>query len=160
MVNLVRKHRKAIRYTIDDIKGISPSICNHRIKLEPDAASSIEGQRRLSPNMKEVVKKEVLKLLNARIIYPISNSKWVSQVHVVSKKDNMTIIENDKKELIPTRIVTGWHMYIDYRKLNKATQKDHHPLPFVGQMLERLANQYHFCYLDGYSEFFLDPCLS
>ena len=69
----------------------------------------------------------------------------------------MTVIENDKNELIPIRTVTGWRMCIDYRKLNKATQKDHYPLPFVDQMLERLANQSHFCYLDGYSGFFQIP---
>ena len=80
LVNLVRKHRKPIGYTIDDIKGFSPSICTHRINLELDATPSIEGERRLNPNMKEVVKKEILKLVNAGIIYPISDSKWVSQV--------------------------------------------------------------------------------
>ena len=71
--------------------------------------------------MKEVVKKEVLKLLNAGIIYPISDSKWVSPVHVVPKKSGVTVIENDKTEMIPTRKVIGWRMCIDYKKLNKAT---------------------------------------
>ena len=107
--------------------------------------------------MKEVVKKEVLKLLNAGIIYPIFNSKWVSPVQVVPRKGGMTVIENDKNELIPTRTVTGWYMCIDYRKLNKATQKDHYTLPFIDQMLERLANHSYFCYLDGYSGFFQMP---
>ena len=107
LVNLVRKHRKAIWYTIDDIKGISLSICTYRINLEPGAAPSIEGHKRLNPNMKEVVKKEVLKLLNAGIIYPIFNSKWVSPVQVVPRKGGMTVIENDKNELILIRKVTG-----------------------------------------------------
>ena len=107
IVNLVRKYRKAIGYTIDDIKGISPSICTHRINVESDVAPSIEGQRRINPSMKEVVNKEVLKLLNSGIINPISDSKWVSPVQVVPKKGGMTVVQNDKNVLIPIRTVTG-----------------------------------------------------
>jgi hypothetical protein len=101
-------------------------------------APSREPQRRLNNVMREVVKKEVLKLLHARINYPISYSEWVSTVQVVSKKGGMTVVENSKNELIPQRTVTGWRMCIDYRKLNKATKKDHFPLPFIDEMLERL----------------------
>ena len=89
--------------------------------------------------MKEEVRKEVLKLLAASLIYPISDSAWVSPVQVVRKKGGMTVIKNDKEELISTRTVTGWRMCIDYWKLNDATRKDHYPLPFIDQMLERLA---------------------
>ncbi len=77
------------------------------------------------------MKKEILKLLDTGIIYPISNSKWVSLVHVVPKKGGTTIIQNANDELIPTRIVTGWCMCINYRKLNSATRKYHFPLPFI-----------------------------
>jgi hypothetical protein len=101
--------------------------------------------------MREVVKKEVLKLLKARVIYSISYSEWVSPVQVVLKKGGMTVIRNEKNELIPQRTVTNWWMCIDYRKLNKATRKDHCLLPFIDEMLERLANHSFFCYLDGYS---------
>jgi hypothetical protein len=101
--------------------------------------------------MREVVKKEVLKLLKARVIYPISNSEWVSPLQAVPKKGGMTIICNEKNELIPQRTITGWRMCIDYQKLNKATRKDHFPLPFTDEMLERLANHSFFYYLDGYS---------
>jgi len=100
--------------------------------------------------MKEVVKKEVVKLLEVGIIYPISDNQWVSPVQVVPKKGGMTIIKNEKNELIPTCIVTGWRMCIGYRKINKATRKDHFPLPFMDQMLERLAGQQYYCFLDGY----------
>jgi hypothetical protein len=100
--------------------------------------------------MREVVKKEVLKLLNTGVIYPITDSEWVSPVKVVPKKGGMTVIRNEKNELIPQRTVTGWWMYIDYWKLNKATWKDHFPLPFIDEILERLAN-HSICYLDGYS---------
>ena len=78
--------------------------------------------------MKEVVKKEVLKLLNAGFIYAISDSPWVSPVHVVPKKGGFTVIRNEKNELIPTRTVTGWRVCIDYRKLNTATRKYHFSL--------------------------------
>jgi hypothetical protein len=100
--------------------------------------------------MREVVKKDVLKLLKAGVIYPVSNSEWVSLVQVVPKKCGMTVVHNEKNELIPQRMVTGWRMCIDYRKLNKATRKDHFPIPFIDEMLERLAN-HSFYYLDGYS---------
>jgi hypothetical protein len=100
--------------------------------------------------MREVVKKVVLKLLKAGVIYPISNTEWVSPVQVVPKKGGMTVIHNEKNELIPQGSVIGWRMCIDYRKLNNATQKGHFPQPFINEMLEVLANHSFFCYLDGY----------
>jgi hypothetical protein len=99
--------------------------------------------------MQEVVKKEVFKLLDAGIIYPIPHSEWVSLVHCVPKKGGLTVVKNEKNELIPQRTVTGWRMCIDYRKLNKAMKKDHFPLPFIDEMLERLANHAYFCFLEG-----------
>jgi hypothetical protein len=107
--------------------------------------------------MREVVKKEVIKLLDAGIIYPVPHSKWVSPVHCVPKKGGLTVVKNEKNELIPQRTMTGWRMCIDYRKLNKATKKDHFPLPFIDEMLERLANHAYFCILDGYSGFMQIP---
>ncbi|CAA7053669.1 unnamed protein product [Microthlaspi erraticum] len=91
------------------------------------------------------------------MIYPISDSTWVSPVHCVPKKGGMTVIKNDKDELIPTRTITGHWMCIDYRKLNAASRKDHFPLLFIDQMLERLANHPYYCFLDGYSGFFQIP---
>lgn len=85
-----RKYPKSMGYTIDDLKGIIPFVCMHKIILENDYKPYREHQRRLNPNMKEVIKKEVLKLLEARIIYVISYSKWVSLVQVLPKKgDNI-----------------------------------------------------------------------
>ncbi|XP_048621486.1 uncharacterized protein LOC125591380 [Brassica napus] len=153
----LRKYRKAIGYSLDDIKGISPSLCTHRIHLENESMSSIEHQRRLNPNLKEVIKKEIIKLLDADVIYPISDSNWVSPVHVVPKKGGITVVRNENDELIPTRTVIGHRMCIDYRKLNSASRKDHFPLPFIDQMLERLAKHPYYCFLDGYSGFFQIP---
>ncbi|KAK1679973.1 hypothetical protein QYE76_040821, partial [Lolium multiflorum] len=133
--------------------GISPSICQHAINMDDDAKPVVEHQRRLIPKMKEVVRNEVLKLLEAGIIYPIADSRWVSPVHCVPKKGGMTVVPNDNDELIPQRVVVGYRMCIDFRKVNKVTKKDHYPLPFIDQMLERLSKNTHFCFLDGYSGF-------
>ena len=97
------------------------------------------------------MRKEVLKLLEAGLIYPISDSAWVSPVQVAPKKGGMTVIRNEKNDLIPTRTVTGWCMCINYRKLNDVTRKDHFPLPFMDHILERLSRQSFYCFLDGYS---------
>src|SRR4051812_7925561 len=142
--------RAIIGYTLDDLKGISPSICQHTINLEPDAKPVVDHQRWLNRKMKDVVRTEVLKLLAAGIIYPIADSKWVSPVHCVPKKGGMTVVTNDKNELIPQRTIIGYRMCIDSRKLNKATRKDHYPLPFIDQMLQRLSKNTQFCYLDGF----------
>ena len=128
---IMRKYKEAIAWSIKDLKGITPSICIHKILLEDNEKTSMEHQRRLNPVMKEVVRKEVLKWLNAGFIYAISDSCWVSPVHVVPKKSGFTVIRNENNELIPTRTVTGLRLCIDYRKLNTATRKDHFPLPFI-----------------------------
>jgi hypothetical protein len=98
--------------------------------------------------MREVVKKEVLKSLKAGVIYHVSGSEWVSLVQVVPKKGGMTVIRNEKNQLIPQRAVTSWWMCIDYWKLSKATRKDHFPLSFIDEILKRLANHSFFCYLE------------
>ena len=153
LLQILRKYKEAIAWSIEDLKGISPSICIHKILLNDDAKTSIEHQRRLNPVIKEVVRKEVLKWLNAGFIYAISDNSWVSPVHVVPKKGGFTVIKNEENELIPTRTVTGWRVCIDYRKPNSATRKDNFPLPFIDQMLDRLAGHPHFCFLDGYSRY-------
>ncbi|XP_045830863.1 uncharacterized protein LOC123922161 [Trifolium pratense] len=151
LIQILKENKEAIGWSLSDLKGISPSYCMHNIMMEDDYKPVAQPQRRLNPTMKEVVRKEVVKLLEAGMIYPISDSTWVSPVQVVPKKGGMTVITNDKNELIPSRTVTGWRMCIDYRRLNKATRKDHFPLPFMDQMLERLSGQKFYCFLDGYS---------
>ena len=151
LLETLRKYKEAIAWSIEDLKGISPLVCMHKILLEENAKTSIEHQRRLNPVMKELVRKEVLKWLNAGFIYAISDSPWVSPVQVVPKNGGFTVIKNEKNELIPTRTVIGWRVCIDYKKLNTATRKDHYPLPFTDQMLNRSARHSHYCFLDGYS---------
>jgi hypothetical protein len=125
--------------------------------MEDQCKPVVDHQRRLTHAMREVVKKEVIKLLDVGIIYPVPHSEWVSPVHCVPKKGGLTAVKNEKNELIPQRTVTRWRMCIDYRKLNKAMKKDHFPLPFIDKTLERLANHTYFCFLDGYSGFMRIP---
>nr|GEZ67928.1 reverse transcriptase domain-containing protein [Tanacetum cinerariifolium] len=147
----------AIAWKLTDIKGIYPEFCSNKILLEEDYSSKVQSQRRVDPKIHDVIKKEVEKLLNAGLIYPISDSPWVSPIHCVPKKGGMTVIKNDENELVPTRLVTCWRVCIDYRKLNEATRKDHFPLPFMDQMLERLAGNEYYCFLDGFSGYFQIP---
>jgi hypothetical protein len=148
LVATLEKYRSVIGYSLKDLKGISLSLCTQRIPMEQDHKPIHEHQGQLNNVMREVVKKEVLKLLKAGVIYPISNSEWVSPVQVVPKKGGMMVISNKKNELIPQRTITGRQMCIGYRKLNKATRKYHFPLPFIDEMLERLANHSFVCFLE------------
>ncbi|GJX50315.1 reverse transcriptase domain-containing protein [Tanacetum coccineum] len=157
LLKVLKSHKRAIAWKISDIKGIDPSFCTHKILMEDDFKPAVQHQRRVNPKIHEVIKKEVIKLLDAGLIYPIFDSPWVSPVHCVPKKGGMTVVENEDNELIPTRLVTGWRVCIDYRKLNDATRKDHFPLPFMDQMLERLAGNEYYCFLDGFSGYFQIP---
>jgi hypothetical protein len=153
LLEVLREHKEAIAWIIEDIKGISPSLVMHKIHLEENSKPSREPQRRLNPAMQEVVRAEVIKLLDVGIIYPISDSKWVSSIHVVPKQAELTVVKNKDNELVPTRIQSGWRVCIDYRKLNAATRKDHFPLLFIDQMVEHLAGHKFYYFLDGYSRY-------
>jgi hypothetical protein len=102
LVQVLKEYKTAIGWTIADIKGISPSTCMHRILLEEGAKPSRQPQRRLNPPMMDVVKKEILKLLEVGVIYPISDSNWISPVQVVPKKTGITVVKNQNDELVPT----------------------------------------------------------
>ncbi|RDX69444.1 hypothetical protein CR513_51432, partial [Mucuna pruriens] len=151
LLNILRQHKKAIGWKLSDLPGINPSICMNKILMQEEFKPIRQQQRRLNPTILDVVKKEVIKLLVAGIIYPISNNQWVSPIHVVPKKSGMTVIKNQQDELVPMRIQNSWRVYIDYRRLNYATRKDHFPLPFIDQVLEKLARKSHYCFLDGFS---------
>nr|GEW74655.1 reverse transcriptase domain-containing protein [Tanacetum cinerariifolium] len=128
-------------------------LCRARktVRLEPSMSASIEAC---------IARHAALLSPLLRLTYPISDSPWVSLVHCVPKKGGITVVTNKNNELIPTRLVTGWRVCIDYRKLNDATQKYHFPLPFMDQILERLARNEYYCFLHGFFGYFqilIDP---
>nr|GEW62442.1 reverse transcriptase domain-containing protein [Tanacetum cinerariifolium] len=157
LIKVLKSHKRAIAWKISDIKGIDTRFCTHKILMEEDYKLAVQSQRRVNPKIHDVIKKEVIKLLDAGMIYPISDSPWVSAIHCVPKKGSMTVVADENNKLIPTRLVTGWRVCIDYRKLNDATRKDHFPLPFMDQMLERLAENEFYCFLDGFLGYFQIP---
>ncbi|GKF89940.1 hypothetical protein Tco_0263903, partial [Tanacetum coccineum] len=125
LIKVLQSHKRAIAWRLSDIKGINPEFCTHKILMEEDYTPAVQHQRRVNPKIYDVIKNEVEKLLDTGLIYPISDSPWVSPVHCVPKEGGFTVVENDENELIPTRLVTEGRVYIDYRKLNEATRKDH-----------------------------------
>ncbi|GJT86754.1 reverse transcriptase domain-containing protein [Tanacetum coccineum] len=157
LLKVLKSYKRAIAWKITDIKGINPRFCTHKILMEDNYKLTVQSQRRVNPKIYEVIKKEVLKLLDAGMIYPIFDSPWVSLVHCVPKKGGITVVANEENELIPKRLVTGWRVCIDYRKLNEATRKNHFSLPFMDQMIERLAGNEFYCFLDGFSGYFQIP---
>ncbi|GJX39720.1 reverse transcriptase domain-containing protein [Tanacetum coccineum] len=157
LIKVLKSHKRAIAWKLSDVKGVDPEFCTHKILMEEDYELTVQNQRRVNPKIHDVIKKEVEKLLDAGLIYPISDSPWVSPVHCIPKKGGITVIKNDDNDLIPTQLVTGWRVCIDYRKLNEVIQKDHFPLPFMDQMLERLTGNQYYCFLNGFSGYFEIP---
>ncbi|GKD54574.1 reverse transcriptase domain-containing protein, partial [Tanacetum coccineum] len=157
LLKVLKSHKRAIAWKITNIKGIDPHFCTHKILMDDDYKPTVQSQIRVNPKIHEVIKKEVLKLLDASMIYPIFDSPWVSPVHCVPKKSGITVDANEENELILTRLVTGRRVCIDYRKLNEATQKDHFPLPFMDQMLERLVGNEFYCFVNGFLGYFQIP---
>ncbi|KAL6347320.1 hypothetical protein AAG906_016748 [Vitis piasezkii] len=137
-MEVLKRCKKVIGWQISDLKGISPLVCTHHIYMEEEAKPIRQFQRRLNPHLQKVVRAEVLKLLQVGIIYPISDSPWVSPTQVVPKKSGITVVQNEKGEEITTRLTSGW-------------RKDHFPLPFIDQVLERVSGHPFYCFLDGYS---------
>nr|GFC88662.1 reverse transcriptase domain-containing protein [Tanacetum cinerariifolium] len=115
LLNVLKSDKRAIAWKISDIKGIDPRFCTHKILIEDDYKPAVQSQRRVNPKIHDVIKKEVIKLLDTGMIYPISDSPWVSPIYCVPKKGGITVVANENNELIPTRLVTGWRVCIDYR---------------------------------------------
>ncbi|GJW54089.1 reverse transcriptase domain-containing protein [Tanacetum coccineum] len=105
LIKVLKSHKNAIAWKIYDIKGIDPQFCTHKILMEENAKPAVQNQRRVNPKIHKVIKQEVIKLLDAGLIYPISDSPWVSPVHCVPKKGGIIVVTNDENELIPTRLV-------------------------------------------------------
>ena len=129
LLEALKKNMESFSWLIEDIKGISPSVCMHNILMENEYMPIVEHQRQLNPTMKEFVKKEVFKWLHVGFIYAISNNSWVSLVQVAPKKGGMTVMRNDKNKLILTSTITRWCVCIDNRKLNKAQGRIISPCP-------------------------------
>nr|GEU31985.1 reverse transcriptase domain-containing protein [Tanacetum cinerariifolium] len=157
LIKVLKSRKRAITWKLSDIQCINPEFYTHKILMEEDYKPMVQHQRRVNPKIHDVIKNEVEKLLDVGLIYLIFDSPLVSPVHCVPKKGGFTIVENEENDLIPTRLVTGWRVCIDYPKLNEATRKDHFPLPFMDQMLERLAGNEFYCFLDGFSGYFHIP---
>nr|GFA94055.1 reverse transcriptase domain-containing protein [Tanacetum cinerariifolium] len=143
LIKVLKSHKRAIAWKLSDIQGINPEFCTHKIIMEEDYRPAVQHQRRVNPKIHDVIKKE-------------------SGFTVVENEENELIPTRlvtgwREDELLPTRLVTGWRVCIDYRKLNEATRKDHFPLPFMDQMLERLAGNEYYCFLDGFFGYFQIP---
>nr|GFA35835.1 reverse transcriptase domain-containing protein [Tanacetum cinerariifolium] len=157
LIKVLKSHKRAIAWKLYDIQGINLEFYTHKILIEEDYKPVVQHQRWVNTKIHDVIKKEVEKLFDAGLIYPISDSPWVSPVHCVPKKGGFTMVEKEENELILTCLATGWRVCIDYRKLNEATRKDHFPLPFMDQMLERLAGNEYYCFIDGFFGYFQIP---
>ncbi|XP_043717572.1 uncharacterized protein LOC122665485 [Telopea speciosissima] len=114
LLEVLSAHKAAIGWSLADLKGINLSICMHRIYCEDGAKSVRDPQRRLNPNMREVVKNEVVKWFDMGIIYPISDSQWVNSTQVIPKKSGITVVLNDQGDLVPTRTTTGWRRCVEH----------------------------------------------
>nr|GEV78667.1 reverse transcriptase domain-containing protein [Tanacetum cinerariifolium] len=130
LILVLKNHKEAFAWKTSDIPGISPSFCKHKINFEDDVKPVIQRRRRLNPNMKKVIKKEIIKLMDAGIIYAIEDSPWVSPVHYVPKKGGMTVVTNEDNELVPTRTVIGLCVCIDYQ-LKEEEINDEFPDEFL-----------------------------
>ncbi|GKE12673.1 reverse transcriptase domain-containing protein [Tanacetum coccineum] len=121
LIKVLKSYKQAIAWKLSDIKGIDPQFCTHKILMEDDFKPAVQHQRRVNPKIHEVIKKEVVKLLDARLIYPISDSPWVSLVHCVPKKGGMTVVTNEDNKLIPTRFLGYFQISIDPQDQEKIT---------------------------------------
>nr|GEZ80730.1 hypothetical protein [Tanacetum cinerariifolium] len=119
LITVLKSYKRAIAWKLSDIKGIDPEFCTHKILMDEDFEPAVQHQRRVNPKIHDVIKNEVLRLLDAGLIYPIFDSPWVSPVHCVPKKGGFTVVDNEENELILTRLVTGWRVCIDYQRMLK-----------------------------------------
>ncbi|GJZ46769.1 reverse transcriptase domain-containing protein, partial [Tanacetum coccineum] len=153
LLKVLKSHKRAIAWKISDIKGIDPQFYTHKILMEDESKLAIQHQRRVNIKIHEVIKKEVIKLLDVGLIYPIFDSPWVSLVHCVPKKGGITVIENDDNELIPTRLVTRWRMVSRVDSWPYGTGLPTDAMPFGYVMLRaRLHRCLLFIFIDMIEE--------
>nr|GFB27195.1 reverse transcriptase domain-containing protein [Tanacetum cinerariifolium] len=103
LIKVLKSHKRAIAWKLSDIQGINPKFCTHKILMEEDYKPVVQHQRRVNPKIHDVIKKEVEKLLDAGLVYTISDNPWASLVHCVPKKGGFTIVKNEENEFVPTR---------------------------------------------------------
>ena len=123
LCNMLREHLEVFAWSYKEMKGVHPSVCTHHMYIKEGCKPVMQPQRRMNLALKDVVKEELQKLVDTKFIYPISDSEWVSPLVLVPKKNGK------------------WRICVDYRELNKATKKDHFPLPFIDQVLDGLARK-------------------
>ncbi|GKA41921.1 reverse transcriptase domain-containing protein [Tanacetum coccineum] len=124
LLKVLKSHKWAIAWKISDIKGIDPSFYTHKILMEDDFKPAVQHQRRVNPKIHEVIKKEVIKLLDARLIYPISDSPWVNLVYCMPKKGGITVVKNEDNELIPTRSsINEWQVEVSNHGLKHILER-------------------------------------
>jgi hypothetical protein len=133
LIQMIQEQSDAFAWDYSDMKGIHPDTCIHHIYTNDQIRPVRQPQRRMNPSLKDIVKEELQKLLNVNFIYPISDSKWVSPLVIVPKKNGK------------------WRICVDFRELNKATFRDYFPLPFIDQVLDTLSRKKYFSFLDGFS---------
>ena len=132
---MLKENIEAFAWSYKEMKGVHPLVCTHYIYIKEGCKPVRQPERWMNPTLKDIVKEELQKLLDAGFIYPISDSEWVSPLVLVPKKNGK------------------WRIYVDYRELNKATKKDHFPLPFIDQVLDGLAEKFFFSFLDGFNRY-------
>jgi hypothetical protein len=135
LIHVLSKYQQSFAWEYSDMKGIDPQLCTHQIYVEKEALPIFQPHRRLYPHLKDIVKEELQKLLDINFIYPISDSRWVSPLVIVPNKNGK------------------WCICVEYRELNKDTQKDHFPLPLIDQVMDTLAGNKFFSFLDGFSRY-------
>jgi len=130
---MLKENLEAFTWSYKEMKGVHPLVCTHHIYIKEGCKPVRQPQRRMNPTLKDILKEELQKLLDAGFIYPVSNTEWVSHLVLVPKKNGK------------------WRIFFNYTKLNKAKKKDHFPLPFIDQVLDGLAGKRFFSFLDGFS---------
>nr|GEY67285.1 reverse transcriptase domain-containing protein [Tanacetum cinerariifolium] len=137
LIKVLKSHKRAIAWKLSDVQGINPEFCTHKILMEEDYKPAVQNERRVNPKIYDVIKKEVEKLFDAGLIYPISDSPWVSPVHCVPIKGGFTVVKNEENELIPTQkemlaVMYAFEKFRSYLIMNKSiVHTDHSTLKYL-----------------------------
>nr|GEW34668.1 reverse transcriptase domain-containing protein [Tanacetum cinerariifolium] len=152
LITVLKSHKRAIAWKLFDIKSIDPEFCTHKILMEEYFEPAVQHQRRVNPKIYDFIKQEVLKLLDARLIYPISDSPWVSPIHCVPKKGDFIVVENEVNELILTRLVTVDVSALTIISLMKPPEKTTFTCPYETFAYRRMP--FGLCNAPGHAGFY------